>query len=155
MQKTILDINLAFNEVCQKRQPLELNKAVSYLILATMLSLTVLLTSGSNKAPLIIYGTLQNVKQQGMISHLFNQSIIFILSRCQWNPIQCGSVLSQLLERGDQYHWMWMLVDPSFHSGDSVWICALHMGQVFSLSNHMETQFSQNICLQASLIGSL
>lgn len=39
---TILDINLAFNEVCQKRQPLELNKAVSYLILATMLTLTVL-----------------------------------------------------------------------------------------------------------------
>ena len=56
------------------------------------------------------------------------------------------SAQSQGGTRWDQYHWMWMLVDPSFHIGDSVWICALHMGQVFSRSNHMETQFSQNMC---------
>lgn len=112
----------------------------SYLILATVLGL-------KSRVQTKLYYLWNTTKCQTAGYDIpFIQSIIFFHPDAKWNPIQCGSVLSQLADRGDQYHWMWMLVDPSFHSGDSVWICALHMGQVFSLSNHMETQFSQNIC---------
>ena len=76
----------------------------------------------------------------------FNQGVYTQYTHIKSKLISLISAQSQGGTRWDQYHWMWMLVDPSFHIGDSVWICALHMGQVFSRSNHMETQFSQNMC---------
>lgn len=80
LQKTILDINLAFNEVCQKRQPLELNKAVSYLILATMLTLSDVNLRFKQSSLNYLWNTTKC--QTAGYDIPFIQSIIFISSRC-------------------------------------------------------------------------